>query len=343
MNELNIAVLGLGRVGCAHARNLSQSVKGANLKMVADPLEGKAESIAKELNVPKWSENPLDAIQDEAIDAIVIVTPTNTHGEMIIKAAEHGKHVFVEKPLTDTLEEADKVIKVIEEKQIICQVGFMRRFDPAYFDAKQRILAGEIGKPIYFKGITRDQGCPPASFIKHSGGAFLDISIHDYDIARYLMDDEIVSVAGHGRVLNYPYIAEYGDVDQAISYVEFKSGAVGDIEASRNSPYGHDIRTEIIGTEGSLFIGTLRNQDVTVMNDNGSTYEVIPDFQTRFGDAYRIELEEFIKTIRANEKPRVTALDSKINMQIALIATDSFNQQGEKLHVGGNKDEQVKL
>src|SRR5699024_12142110 len=134
------------------------------------------------------------------------------------------------------------------------------------------------------------------------------------DIARYLMDDEIVSVAGHGRVLNYPYIAEYGDVDQAISYVEFKSGAVGDIEASRNSPYGHDIRTEIIGTEGSLFIGTLRNQDVTVMNDNGSTYEVIPDFQTRFGGDYRIVKEEFIISIRENEKASVTAIEYKINM-----------------------------
>src|SRR5699024_9733258 len=128
------------------------------------------------------------------------------------------KHVFVEKPLTDTLEEADKVIKEIEEKQIICQVGFMRRFDPAYFDAKQRILAGEIGKPIYFKGITRDQGCPPASFIKHSGGAFLDISIHDYDIARYLMDDEIVSVACHGCVVSYRVIAEYEYVDQTMLF-----------------------------------------------------------------------------------------------------------------------------
>lgn len=333
MANLNIAVLGLGRLGFAHAQNLSQNVKGADLKLVIDPIEERAKMVAEELNVPAWSVDAEDALNSDEIDAVVIVTPTSTHGEMIIKAAKAGKHVFVEKPLTETLEEADKVIKVVEETGIICQVGFMRRFDPAYHDAKQRILNGEIGNPIYFKGITRDQGCPPASFIEHSGGIFLDCSIHDYDIARYLMDSEITAVSAQGRVLNYPYVADYGDVDQGISYIEFESGAIGDIEASRNSPYGHDIRTEIIGTEGSLFIGTLQNQSVTVLNNQGSTYEVIPDFQTRFHDAYRIELEEFVKSIQSKGKSLVSPLDSKINMQIALLATESFQNNGKRLDI----------
>lgn len=333
MNNINIAILGLGRLGYAHAKNLTENVKGANVTLLVDPIAERAEEVAKELGVGNWSSNPDDAFKSDLVDAVVIVTPTSTHGEMIIKAAKNKKHVFVEKPLTETLEEADEVIKVVEEEGIICQVGFMRRFDPAYHDAKQQIDAGKIGKPIYFKGITRDQGCPPAEFIKHSGGIFLDCSIHDYDIARYLMGSEIVNVSAHGRALNYPYVEEFGDVDQAISYVEFESGASGDIEASRNSPYGHDIRTEIVGTEGSLFIGTLRNQSVTYLNKDGSNYEIVPDFQTRFEDAYRIELEEFVKAIQNGEAPRVTALDSKINMQVSLAATESFQQDGKKTKI----------
>jgi len=233
--------------------------------------------------------------------------------------------------LTDTIKEAEEVIQTVEENNVFCQVGFMRRFDPAYHDAKKRIDAGEIGKPIYFKGITRDQGTPPAEFIKHSGGIFMDCSIHDYDIARYLMGTEIMSVSGHGKILMNPFMKEFNDVDQGISYVEFENGAIGDIEASRNSPYGHDIRTEIIGTEGSLFIGALRNQNVTLMNSKGSNHEIVPDFQTRFDDAYRLELEMFVESVQKNELPRVTDVDSKINMQIAEAVTKSFLNNGEKI------------
>lgn len=330
---IRIALLGLGRLGHYHATNLKEKVKGANLVAVADPLEARAEQVAKELGVGKWTKDPHEVFGDSNIDAVAIVTPTSTHGDMIKDAAKNGKHIFVEKPLTDTIEEADEVIQTVKENNVICQVGFMRRFDPAYYDAKKRIDAGEIGKPIYFKGITRDKGSPPAEFIKHSGGIFMDCSIHDYDIARYLMGAEISSVSGHGKILKNPFMEEFNDVDQAISYIEFDSGAVGDIEASRNSPYGHDIRTEIIGTEGSLFIGTLRNQNVTALNSKGSNYEIIPDFQTRFDDAYRLELENFIECVQEEQTPRVTGIDSKINMEIALATTQSFLNMGERFRL----------
>lgn len=331
--NVNIASLGLGRLGHYHATNLAEKVKGANLRVVADPIAERAKEVAAELGVAKWAENPDEIFEDPEIDAVVIVTPTSTHGEMIKKAAKNGKHIFVEKPLTDTLVEADEVMQVIQENGVFCQVGFMRRFDPAYHDAKQRIDAGEIGDPIYFKGITRDQGTPPAEFIKHSGGIFMDCSIHDYDIARYLMGSEITSVSGQGKILLNPFMEEFNDVDQAISYVEFENGAIGDIEASRNSPYGHDIRTEIIGTKGSIFIGALRNQNVTIMNSEGSNHEIVPDFQTRFDEAYRLELEKFIECVQENKVPRVTDVDSKINMEIANAATQSFLNSGEKTNI----------
>ncbi len=323
---IRCAVLGLGRLGHHHAKNLAtHQVSGAELVSVVDPMEGRAEQVAREFGIRKWTQNPDDVFQDPDIDAVIIVTPTSTHADMIKRAAINGKPIFVEKPLTQNIEEADEIIQTIKDYNVICQVGFMRRFDPAYAEAKRRIEAGDIGKPIYFKGITRDAGAPPAEFIKHSGRMFLDVSIHDYDIARYLMGAEITSVSAHGRVLMNPFMEEFKDVDQAITYVHFDSGAAGDIEASRNSPYGHDIRTEIIGTEGSLFIGTLRNQNVTFLNFKGSSYEIIPDFQTRFNDAYRLELVHFIDCVQNKKTPKVTEVDGKVNLEIAIAATESFD------------------
>ncbi|PLR76698.1 oxidoreductase [Bacillus sp. V3-13] len=322
------AVLGLGRLGYHHAKNLAtHQVSGAELVTVCDPLDGRAAGVAQEFGLPKWTRNPQEVFEDPEIDAVVIVTPTSTHADMIKQAAQAGKQIFVEKPLTQNLHEAEEMMNTISEHNVICQVGFMRRFDPAYAEAKRRIDAGDIGQPIYFKGITRDAGSPPEEFIKHSGRIFLDVSIHDYDVARYLMDSEIISVSAHGKVLKNAFMEEFKDVDQAISYIEFESGAAGDIEASRNSPYGHDIRTEIIGTEGSIFIGTLRNQNITLLNSKGSNYEIIPDFQTRFNDAYRLELVHFAECIRTGKKPKVTELDGKINLEIAIAATEAFDSR----------------
>ncbi|WP_126427141.1 Gfo/Idh/MocA family oxidoreductase [Brevibacillus marinus] len=323
---IRCAVLGLGRLGYHHAKNLAaKQIGGAELAAVVDPLAGRAEQVAREWGIGKWTADPDEVLQDPHIDAVVIVTPTDTHAELIKRAALCGKAIFVEKPLTQKTAEADEIIRIVREQRVICQVGFMRRFDPAYAEAKRRIVAGDIGQPLYFKGITRDAGAPPASFIERSGRIFLDVSIHDYDLARYLMNAEITAVTAHGSVLKHPFMTAYRDVDQAISYVQFASGAAGDIEASRNSPYGHDIRTEIIGTEGSLLIGTLRNHNVTLLNRKGSTYEIIPDFQTRFQDAYRLELAHFIQCVQNAQTPQVTEIDGKINLEVAVAATVSFD------------------
>lgn len=320
---IRCAVLGLGRLGYYHAKNFTTHVHGARLVCVSDPLAGRAEEVAKELGIEKWSQDPVEVLEDSEIDAVIIVTPTSTHGEMIKKAAKNGKQIFVEKPLTLNLEESEEVIQVIKETGVICQVGFMRRFDPAYADAKRRIDAGEIGKPIYFKGFTRDMGSPPPEFIKHSGGIFVDCSIHDYDIARYLMNSEIASVSAHGRIVLHPFMEEFDEVDQALTYIEFESGAAGDVEASRNSPYGYDIRAEIIGTEGAILIGSLRSQAVTILNSKGSNYDIVPDFQRRFHEAYCLELQHFIDCIRNYERPIVTEVDATINLKVALAATES--------------------
>ncbi|MBY0052166.1 inositol 2-dehydrogenase [Brevibacillus agri] len=322
--QVRTAVIGLGRLGYWHAENLATKVKGAQLVKVVDPLEGRAEQVARELGVPGWSKDPREVFEDANIDAVVLVTPTSTHAEMITQAATHGKQIFVEKPITQTVEEADEVIQVLNKHNVFCQVGFMRRFDPAYAEAKRRIAAGDIGKPLYFKGVSRDGNCPPAEFIKHSGGLFLDVAIHDYDIARFLMGTEVETVTATGNVLLHTFMKDYHDVDQAVTTLTFASGAAGDIETMRIAPYGYDIRGEVIGTEGSIQIGSLRHHDVLLLTANASTHDIIPDFPTKFKDAYLLEMIHFIDAVQKRERPACTETDGKIALEIAAAATESF-------------------
>lgn len=323
-NKIRCAVLGLGRLGYWHAGNLRYKIKDADLRIVVDPLEGRAEQVARELEVPKWAKNADDVFTDDKIDAVIIVTPTTTHAELIKKAAQNGKHIFVEKPITHTLEEADEVIKVIQENEVYCQVGFMRRFDRNYAEAKRRVKAGDIGKPLYFKGITRDGVMPPPNFIKHSGGLFLDFSIHDYDTARFFLEAEVTSVTGLGSVIDKQYVAEFNDVDQALTYLTFDSGAAADVEASRNANYGYDIRAEIVGTDGAIQIGSMQQHDLKILTKHGSTHDIYPDFPSQFLDAYHAEMESFIESLLEQKKPAVNEHDGKVALEIAIKATESY-------------------
>jgi scyllo-inositol 2-dehydrogenase (NAD+) len=328
--SIRIAVLGLGRLGYWHAENLAQKIKGAELVAVADPMPGRAEEVARKIGVLKWTENPDEIIEDPNIDAIVIVTPTSTHYEMIRKAASTGKHIFTEKPITETLEQANEIIEVIKRNNVFCQVGFMRRFDPAYAEAKRRIEAGDIGKPLYFKGLSRDGNTPPPEFIQNSGGLYLDFSIHEYDTARFFLGAEVKEVSAHGSVVQHQYVAEHGDVDQALTYLTFDSGAAADIEASRNAHYGYDVRAEIIGTEGAIQLGSMRNHDMYLLKNQGRTHDILTDFASQFSDAYLLEMVSFIEQLRKEESPLVNEIDGKIALEIAIAATESY-QTGKKV------------
>ncbi|WP_059105774.1 Gfo/Idh/MocA family oxidoreductase [Shouchella shacheensis] len=336
--SIRVAVLGLGRLGYWHAENLSTRIKGAKLEYVVDPIPGRAEQVAGELSVPKWTQNIDEVLQDDQVDAIVIVTPTSTHAELIKKVAKAQKHIFVEKPLTEYVEDADEVIQTIDENGVFCQVGFMRRFDPAYAEAKKRIATGDIGKPLYFKGMSRDGNIPPVEFIKNSGGIFLDLAIHEFDIARYLMSAEITEVKSVGSILLHEFMAELNDADHANSYLTFDSGASGDIEASWIAPYGYDIRGEVVGSEGTIQIGTMQQNQVHILNKNGSTHDIVPDFPTKFRDAYFLEMEHFIDSLRNNQTPNCNAVDGKIALEVATAATKSFHTGQTIKLLSGNQD-----
>jgi scyllo-inositol 2-dehydrogenase (NAD+) len=328
-NEIRCAAIGVGRLGFFHAQNLAERVPGAKLVAVGTSRQESAEKAASQLGVEKATNNLQDIFEDPEIDAVVISTPTNTHADLIIKAAKHKKHIFVDKPITETLDEADEVIKHIKEHGVICQVGFMRRFDPAYAEAKKRIEAGDIGEPLYFKGLSRDPGSPPEDFIKDSGGIFVDLAIHDYDIAQFLMGSPVKSVYSTGKVLVHSFMKKYNDVDQAITIVRFESGESGDIESSRNSAYGYDVRGEVVGTEGAIQISSMKYHDIVVMNKNGSTHDHIPIFPIKFQEAFLLEISHFIDCLRKDKKPIVTEIDGKKALEVSVAAKRSFETEKE--------------
>jgi len=327
--KIHLAVLGLGRLGSIHAENIVNHINDAQLACIVDPFEGRAEQVAKELGIERWSREPNDVFQDPMIDAVIIATPTSTHAEMVRLAVQNKKHIFIEKPITRTLEEAKEVMRLIKENEVLCQVGFMRRFHPDFAAAKKRIDAGEIGKPIYFKGFTRDNPpdkydiSPSTAFLKQSGGIFLDLAIHDYDIARYLMGANVTSVLAAGRVVMNPFMEEYGDADQAITYMEFDSGATGDIESSRTSPYGFDIGCEIIGTEGAIQIPSIRNREAVLLNASGR-HELGPIFPPSVYESYKLEIVDFVQSVRFNQSSPCNEEDGKAALELAIAATESY-------------------
>lgn len=326
LEKVHCAVLGLGRMGWSHAKNLATRIAGADLIAVADLMDGRAAEFARQQSIPFFTSDIESVLQNPDVDAVVIATPTPTHAALIQAAIAEQKAIFVEKPITLSLEEAAVLTQLVKTSHAYCQVGFMRRFDPAYRAAKEQLKKGAIGKPLYFKAVSRDPYCPPASYIEESGRIFADMSVHDFDIARFLMEEEILEVTAMGGIVHNTFMQSSGDVDQALTFVRFASGALGDIEGSRIAGYGYDIRAEVVGTEGTLQIGTLRHHDIKLLNRSGSISDIVPDFVERFADAYYFEMVDFIECLQQGLQPSVTVEDGYRALAIAAAATQSFDE-----------------
>ena len=326
LDIVRCGVIGLGRLGYRHAANLAHHVSGAKVTAVCDTVPGRAEQTARELGVPAFTEAPVALLDRDDVDAVVVVTPTSTHGWFVDAVAQRKKALFLEKPLSLNLDEALRAVGAVRESGILCQLGFMRRFSPDYAHMEHHIKKGTIGKPLYFKGISRDPLAPPLDYVATSGGIFADQSIHDYDIARFLMGDEVVDVTAVGSILYSAEVANYGDVDQAITYLRFASGSAGDVEACRNAFYGYDIRAEVIGTEGTLSLASTHSNQVALLRPGRESYETIPGFLERFSEAYVIELQHFIECVKTGTNPSVGVVDGYHALAVAQAAQMSYQQ-----------------
>lgn len=325
--RLGIGVIGLGRLGSSYAKYFAGRIAGATLVAVSDVNEPAAKSLARELGVSKTYTRYQDLIGDKEVEAVVIVSPTDTHKEIVLEAAKRGLPIFCEKPLSISLEEARGMLAVVEQTGVFFQMGFMRRFDKGYVGAKQKIDEGLIGKPVVFKSSSRDPFRPSLEYLDpaHSGGLFVDCGIHDLDLARWYMGN-IASVYSIGGTLAYPEMKQIGDIDNAITSLYFTNGALGVIDLSRNGVYGYDIRTEILGTEGTLKIGYLRETPILIMTKEGITHDTVPYFTERFEQAYITQLQDFVKNVSEGKPPTVTCADGVSALQASAAATLSFKE-----------------
>jgi scyllo-inositol 2-dehydrogenase (NAD+) len=325
--KLGIGVIGLGRLGSSYAKYFTGRIAGAALVAVSDVNETAVATLAAELGISKTYTRYQNLIADEEIEGVVIVSPTSTHQEIVQEAANQRKPIFCEKPLSISLDAARAMLGIVEETGVFFQMGFMRRFDKGYVAAKRQIKEGVIGTPVVFKSSSRDPYRPSLEYLDpaHSGGLFIDCGIHDLDLARWYMG-EIASVYSIGGTLAYPEMKEIGDIDNAVTSLYFTSGALGTIDLSRNGVYGYDIRTEILGTEGTLKIGYLRETPILVMTKNGITHDTVPYFTERFEQAYITQLQDFVNNVLQGKPPSVSCVDGVAALQASAAATLSFKE-----------------
>ena len=323
-SRLNIALIGAGRMGIAYARYLATRVPGATLYGVSDVRLEAAEAARTACGATRACADYHELLADPAVDAVVVMTPTKLHKEVVVAAARAGKPIFCEKPLSLALDDAQEMKDAIAKSGVFFQLGFMRRFDPGYAAAKQKIEAGMIGKPCVFKSTSKDKERPSVDYLRpeNSGGLFIDMGIHDFDLARWFMGD-VASCYSTGGVLAYPEMAGIGDWDNAITNLRFESGCIGVVHLSRNGVYGYGIHTEIVGTEGTLQIGYDRETPVLVLKKDTIAHDTVPGFYERFENAYIAQLQNFVANLRENRPPPITVDDGIAAQKIALAATNS--------------------
>jgi inositol 2-dehydrogenase len=328
MRKLGIGVLGVGAMGKRHAENIRRLVPEARLIAVADVAADQARQVATELEIEHGFATFEAMLERKDIDCVVIATPDKFHAQAIRTAAAAGKQILCEKPLALSLADAHDALEAVAKAGVRLQIGFMRRYDPGYAAAMKRIEAGEIGEPVVFKSIGRDKDAPPISSYqsKLNGMLFYNNSIHDFDLARWLMRDEVKEVQAYATVAIRPEVAEFGDVVAGVVNLKYGRGAIGNIESYVQAVYGYDVRTEIAGSKGSILIGNLQQTSVTFLTSEGGTQTLADHFLTRFEDAYVAEVRDFVQSMLQDRAPRVSGEDGLRALEIAVAAEKSYLQ-----------------
>ncbi len=326
-NTLTVGLIGAGRIGRVHAENLVYRIPEASLAAVADIFVGAAEKLAAELQVPAAHQDHRAILDDHSIDAVLICSSTDTHAQLIAEAAEAGKQIFCEKPIALDLAQIDSALKAVDQVGVKLMIGFNRRFDPNFRRVREIVSAGEIGTPQVLRITSRDPQPPPIDYVKVSGGIFLDMMIHDFDMARYLVGREVDAVHAAGAVLVDPAIGEAGDVDTAIVTLYFAGGALGVIDNSRQAVYGYDQRVEVFGSAGCVSADNNYPNTATV-SDARRVHRDLPlnFFMERYTESYVAEIRAFIECVLDDTAPPVTGLDGRLPVVMGYAAQRSLRE-----------------
>ncbi|PIE32944.1 inositol 2-dehydrogenase [candidate division KSB3 bacterium] len=325
--QVRIGLIGAGRIGKLHARNISFNIADATIAAVSDVYLDSARACAAECGIPKAVGDHQEIMSDPDIDAIFICSSTDTHSQMIIEGAESGKHIFCEKPIDHDLSRIDQALDAVEKAGVKLQIGFNRRFDPNFKRAQESVAAGDLGTPHVIRITSRDPEPPPIEYVKISGGIFLDMMIHDFDMCRFLMGEEVTEVYAVGTTLIDPKIGEAGDVDTAVVTLTYESGAYCVIDNSRQAVYGYDQRIEVFGSEGCVVVGNPAPNSATFFQRGRIQRDPIPYFfLERYNEAYLEETREFITCVQEDTMPSVTGIDGRIPILMGMAAQQSLEE-----------------
>jgi len=327
-SPIRIGVIGAGRIGAVHARTVVRRIPQARIVAIADPSGEAARKLGAELGVPRVASDYRELLADREIDAVLICSSTDTHAQVITEAAKAGKGIFCEKPLDLRLERVDEVLAAVKQARVKLQVGFNRRFDPDFARLRRLVADGAAGVPHLLRITSRDPGPPPLAYVKVSGGMFLDMTIHDFDMARFMMGCEVEEVFVAAAVLVDPAIGQAGDVDTAIVTLRFENGALGAIDNSRKAVYGYDQRVEILGTKG-LLCNQNHAPDTVSRADGEGIHSPLPlnFFMQRYTDSYEAEIRSFIDCIIKDRSPAVTGEDGRRATVLGYAAKKSLEEK----------------
>jgi len=325
MEPVRVGLVGLGRIGRFHAGNLAGRIPRVELVRVVDADEEIARKIARGLGVSGWSTRYEDLLEDPGIEAVVIASPTPLHAGMVEAAARAGKHVFCEKPLSLDMERTHEVVRAVRSAGVRMQVGFHRRFDPDYRAAREKIAGGDIGEVYLFRTSLRDMRSPGFDYIKGSGGFFADVTLHDFDTARWMIG-EIEEVTAFGAALSDPGFEEVGDIDNAVVALRFVTGALGVVDNSRVAGYGYECSSEVMGSKATLRIDDHRRFAVQTLTPGRMCQDYVSDFVERFAEAYRREMEHFAAVVRGEVDAKPDGADAAAAFALARAAERSYRK-----------------
>ena len=325
--KVNIGIIGAGRIARLHTGNLAHSIPEAKILAVADVVEDMALKLAADFQIPAAYADPRKILEDKSIDAVLICSSSDTHAQLMEEAAAAKKHIFCEKPIALDLAKIDHALAAVKQAGVKLQVGFNRRFDPSFKHVRELVAAGDLGTPHILRITSRDPAPPPMVYVKVSGGIFLDMTIHDFDTARFLMGSEVEEIFAAGSVLVDPAIGQAGDLDTAVITLRFANGALGVIDNSREASYGYDQRVEVFGSKGMAQAAN-KTPDTVIQSDAAAVHTSKPVFffLERYGDAFAAEMREFVLAV-ANDKPTpVGGIDGRIAVLMGYAALKSAKE-----------------
>ena len=326
-SKIGVGVIGTGRIGKLHIEHLAQNIPEAELIAICSLDPASIESLTKQFNIPKTTDDYTAILADPRIEAVLVASATDTHVEISQAAARAGKHVFCEKPISLDLEQIDETLAIVKAAGVKFQVGFNRRFDASFVRIREAVASGEIGEPHIMRITSRDPSPPPIEYVKVSGGIFLDMTIHDFDMARYLIADEVVEVYAVGGVRVDPKIGEAGDIDTAVITLRFQNGVLATIDNSRKAVYGYDQRVEVFGSKGMVTAANPPTDTVTFSGSEGSHAAAPPYFFVeRYKPTYLAELQVFFACIQEDTPPPVTGEDGKVPIVMGFAALKSLRE-----------------